>query len=46
VAGDRTFCIYLADSENDVHEHARIGGFPVTRIYEVGRVIDPTSAAS
>lgn len=46
VSGDRTFCIYLAESENDVREHARIGGFPVTRIYEVGRVIDPTSAAS
>ena len=29
VAADRTFCIYLAESEALVFEHAKLGGFPV-----------------
>jgi len=27
-----------------VHEHARLSGFPVTRITEATAVIDPTTA--
>src|SRR5512147_2167486 len=30
VTADRTFCIYLAEDESQVHEHARISGFPAT----------------
>jgi hypothetical protein len=43
VAGDRTFCIYLAEDESHVHEHARISGFPATRVVEVLTMIDPTT---
>lgn len=43
VTADRTFCIYLADDESQVHEHARISGFPATRVYEVTTMIDPTT---
>ena len=43
VAGDRTFCIYLAEDESKVHEHARISGFPATRVFEVLTMIDPTT---
>jgi hypothetical protein len=46
VAKDKTFCIYLAESEDDVHAHAKLSGFPASRITEVTRVIDPTTAAS
>ena len=28
VAANRTFCIYLAESEALVFEHAKLGGFP------------------
>lgn len=45
VAGDRTFCIYLADDEAAVHEHARLSGFPATRVVEIARMIDPTTGA-
>jgi hypothetical protein len=41
IGADKTFCIYLADSEELVHEHARLTGFPVTRVTEVARVLDP-----
>ena len=44
VVQDRTFCVYLADSEAAVQEHARLSGFPATRIMEVTGVIDPTTA--
>ena len=27
VTGDKTFCIYLAEDEASIHEHARISGF-------------------
>jgi hypothetical protein len=44
VAADKTFCIYLADQEALVHEHARLSGFPATRVTEVRGVIDPMTA--
>ncbi len=31
IAADKTFCIYLAESEALVREHSRIAGFPVTK---------------
>ena len=45
VAGDKTFCIYLAESEDAIREHASISGFPATVITEVKSIIDPTTAA-
>jgi hypothetical protein len=46
VADDKTFCIYLADCEASVHEHARLSGFPATKITEARTVIDPMTAFS
>ena len=43
VAGDKTFCIYLAENEERIIEHAAKSGFPATRITEVVTVIDPTT---
>ena len=44
VAGDRTFCIYLADGEATIQAHAELSGIPVTNIVEVPQIIDPTTA--
>lgn len=44
VTADRTFCIYLAESEDVIRRHAEISGFPATAIYPVVRMIDPTTA--
>ncbi|MEN3375808.1 MAG: hypothetical protein V7604_1163 [Hyphomicrobiales bacterium] len=44
VVDDKTFCIYLADGEASVREHARLSGFPATKVTEVRSVIDPTTA--
>jgi hypothetical protein len=43
VAGDKTFCIYLAEDEDVIREHAKISGFPASIITEVKATIDPTS---
>ncbi|OWU70566.1 DUF4242 domain-containing protein [Marinibacterium profundimaris] len=43
VTGDKTFCIYLADSEDAIRKHAEISGFPANVITEVKTVIDPTT---
>jgi hypothetical protein len=44
VAGDRTFCVYLADSEETIRAHSELSGFPANRIVEIPRIIDPTTA--
>jgi hypothetical protein len=44
VVDDKTFCIYLADSEASVREHAQLSGFPANKITEVHNVIDPMTA--
>lgn len=43
VAGDKTFCVYLAESEDAVREHAELSGFPANVITEVKTIIDPTT---
>lgn len=45
VTGDKTFCVYLAEDEAAIHEHARLSGFPANVITEVATVIDPTTGA-
>ena len=44
VAGDRTFCIYLADGEETIRMHGQMSGIPVTSIVEIPQIIDPTTA--
>ena len=46
VADNKTFCIYIAESEADVREHARLSGFPATKITEVHGIIDPMTATA
>ena len=43
VAKDKTFCIYLANNEDDIREHARISGFPANKITEAVSIFDPTT---
>jgi hypothetical protein len=46
VAADKTFCVYLAKDEAVIRKHAEISGFPATKITEIRKIIDPTTAAS
>jgi len=44
VAGDKTFCVYIADNERLIQEHAQRSGFPATIVTEVRKMIDPVTA--
>ncbi|MXO48634.1 DUF4242 domain-containing protein [Erythrobacter vulgaris] len=44
VAGDKTFCIYLADSEETIRRHGELSGIPVSKVTEVSQTIDPITA--
>jgi len=46
VADNKTFCVYLARDEAVIRKHAEISGVPATKITEVKRTIDPTTAGS
>ncbi|HLX46227.1 MAG TPA: DUF4242 domain-containing protein [Bryobacteraceae bacterium] len=43
VAGDKTFCVYLAKDEQIIRRHAEISGFPATKITEIRKMIDPST---
>jgi hypothetical protein len=43
-ADNKTFCVYLAEDEAAVREHARISGFPANKVTEIKEIIDPMTA--
>lgn len=43
VAGDKTFCVYLAKDEDVIHRHSEMSGFPANKITEIKKMIDPTT---
>jgi hypothetical protein len=45
VVDDKTFCVYLAEDEHSVQEHARLSGFPASKVTEVRTIIEPMTAA-
>jgi hypothetical protein len=44
VTTDKVYCVYVADDEAAVLEHAQCGGFPANVISQVSSVIDPVTA--
>lgn len=44
VADNKTFCVYVAENEAAVHEHARLSGFPANKVTEISGIIDPLTA--
>ena len=41
ITADRMVCLYIADDEEIVREHARLSGLPIQRISRVSAVIGP-----
>ena len=46
VADNKTFCVYMAKDRGIIEKHAEISGFPASKITEVRKMIDPTTAAA
>lgn len=44
VTGDKIYCIYIAENEQQIMDHAEKGGFPANQINKIELVIDPTTA--
>jgi hypothetical protein len=43
VTTDKVYCVYVADDEGTVLEHAERGGFPANVVSKVASVIDPVT---
>ena len=44
VTGNKIYCIYKAENEELIREHAKKGGFPANSIIEIGTIISPATA--
>jgi hypothetical protein len=44
VAGDKIYCVHVAENAEVIREHARRAGFPANSVTEVRAVIDATTA--
>ena len=44
VVENKTYCVYIAPSEEEVRQHAEKSGFPADSISEVKAIIDPVTA--
>ena len=44
VTDEKLYCVYIADDEAAVREHATCGGFPCDVVSRVATIIDPTTA--
>lgn len=44
VTDDKIYCIHIAESEEAVRAHAKLGRFPVNSIAEVKTIIDPLTS--
>jgi hypothetical protein len=44
VTGNKMYCIYRAENEELIKEHAKKGGFPANSIVEVSGIISPATA--
>lgn len=45
VTDDKIYCVYIADDEQAVREHAECGGFPADVVARVHSVIDPITGS-
>jgi len=44
VTGNKIYCVYKAENEDLIREHAKKGGFPANAIIEISSVISPATA--
>ena len=45
VTENKIYCIHEAENEEDIHEHAKCGDFPLTTIEEIKAIIGPATAS-
>ena len=45
VTADKLYCVFIADDEAAIAEHAELSGFPAHHINRIITVVDPTTGA-
>ena len=45
VTANKMYCMYLATDEALIHRHAELSDFPATKVTEISKLIDPTTAS-
>jgi len=45
ICGDKIYCVHIAENEEVLREHAKLGKFPINTISEVKTIIDPTTSS-
>jgi hypothetical protein len=43
ITGDKIYCIHVAENEEAIREHAKLGKFPINSVVEVTTIIDPST---
>ena len=46
ITGDKIYCVHIAENEEVLREHAKLGKFPINTISEVKTIIDPTTSTA
>ena len=44
VTADKVYCVFIAEDESVVLEHAALSGFPADRVSRVRTILDPTTS--
>jgi hypothetical protein len=44
ITGDKIYCIHIAESEDVIREHAKLGNLPINTVSEVKTIIDPLNS--
>ena len=44
VTHDKMYCVYLAENKAVIEKHAELSGFPASKVTEIGKIIDTTTA--
>ncbi|MGE5106200.1 MAG: DUF4242 domain-containing protein [Sphingobacteriales bacterium] len=43
ITGDKIYCVHMAESEEVIREHARLGNFPINTVSEVKSIMDAST---
>jgi hypothetical protein len=46
VTDDKIYCVHIAESEEVIREHAKLGQFPINSVNEVKAIIDPVTSSN
>jgi len=46
VTDNKIFCVYKAESEEILREHAKKGGFPINAVHKLSTIISPETATA